>query len=462
MKKTIIYGLGAVALAFASYFLFFNSEINEESNKLFTEVKQGPFEITVKATGELKAKNSIKIRGPQGMRSVGIFQTTIKDLVAEGTTVTKGSFVASLDKTELATKVTEIQTEIEKELTRLEQTKIDTAIQMKGVRDEMANLIFSMEQEKLEIEKNKYEPQMVIDQSKLKLENSERQLDQLENKIELLRVQSMAKVREIETNIKQQENKLKQLNDIGAQFTIMAPEDGMVIYENSWNGKKGPGSQVSAWDPVVAELPDLSQMNSIAYVNEVDISKISKGQMVNIIVDAFPEKSFTGLITSVANIGQQLRNQEAKVFEIIIEIQEQDDILRPAMTTSNNIKIFDYEDVKYIPLEAFLSDSIDYVIKKVGGDLVRQEVVRGPTNADNIIIIEGVEVGDELCISSVSDIETLKFIPLSEAVKAEAKKKILAWEEMKATYDKENADKVKNVQKQNKDFSNSGGFIIMG
>ena len=40
---------------------------------------------------------------------------------------------------------------LEKEKTKLEQIKIDTAIQLKDIRDEIADVIFDMNQEKLEI-----------------------------------------------------------------------------------------------------------------------------------------------------------------------------------------------------------------------------------------------------------------------------------------------------------------------
>jgi len=457
MKKTLLYLLPIIIIGAILYYSFGPKEAAGQT-RLFAEVVKGNFPVEVVATGELKAKNSIKIRGPQGMRSAGIWQTTIKDLVPEGTNVKKGQFVASLDKTELATKIDEIQNEIDRLNTQLEQAEIDTAIQMKGVRDEIANLKFAMAQEKLEIEKNRYEPKMVIEQSELKLENSLRSMAQLENKLDLLSIQSDAKVREITTNIRGQQNKLKNLMDLSSQFSINAPEDGMVIYQSEWNGnKKGPGSQISGWDPVVAELPDLSAMNSIGYVNEVDISKIQKGQLVGIIVDAFPDKQFSGRITSVANIGQQLRNQEAKVFEIVIEIIEKDEVLRPAMTTSNTIKIYEYTDVAFTPLEAFLSDSLDYVIKKVGSKLVKQEVVAGPSNANDIIILEGVAEGDELCISPVEKMDELPWEFLSEEAKVSAQNILAQWKEAKETYDKENAAEVKDEPLETRDFSNSRG-----
>ena len=460
MKKSIIYTILAIAIVAIAYFILQPASTNSSKGNLFADAKKSNFLVSISATGELKAKKSTIIRGPQGMRSAQIYNTTIKDIIPEGTLVKKGDYVASLDKSELATKIQNVQTEIEKENTKLEQIKIDTAIQMKGIRDDIANQEFNMAQEKLEIERNKYEPQMVIDQSKLKLENSLRSMAQLQNKAELMVIQSEAKVREIEATLKQQYAKLKQMTDLSKSFRILAPEDGMLIYQRSWNGKKGPGSQISGWDPTVAELPDLTKMTSVAYISEIDISKIKKGQKVSIKVDAFPEKEFDGQIISVANIGQELRGQEAKVFEIVIEINQTDDVLRPAMTTTNDIHIYEYTDVVNIPLEAFYSDSIDYAIVKKSGGLVRQQIVSGATNENEIIVVEGLKVNDKILLTPPDNLDKIPFKFLEPGIAEAASKMLDEWQKEKEEYDKTNADAVKDVQDQNKDFGGGNTVIF--
>jgi len=457
MKKSLIYVLLAIAGIACAYFLL-QPKAAKEGVPIYSKAQKSDFKITVSATGELKAKKSTKITGPQGMRSAGIYNTTIKDLIPEGTVVKKGDFVASLDKTELATKISNVQTDIEKENTKLEQIKIDTAIQMKGIRDDIANQEFAMAQERLEIERNKYEPQMVIDQSKLKLENSLRSMDQLKAKTDLMVIQSDAKVREIEANLKQLGAKLKQMTDLAGQFSIKAPEDGMLIYQRTWNGKKGPGSQISGWDPTVAELPDLTKMTSVAYINEVDISKIKKGQKVNIKVDAFPEKDFDGQIISVANIGQELRGQEAKVFEIVISINQTDDILRPSMTTTNEISIFDYDDVVNIPLEAFYSDSIDYVFMKSPSGLVKQQIISGAANENNIIVVKGLEKGSQILLSTPENEDKIQYKYLATEIADAANKQLEEWASKKEKFDIENAAKVADVQDQNN--NDEGGSTV--
>jgi len=460
MKKSIVYGISILVIAAISYFMLKPADSSSRSN-LFTSTKQSNFLVSVSATGELKAKKSIMIRGPQGMRSAQIYNTTIKDIIPEGTLVKKGDFVASLDKSELATKIQNVQTEIEKENTKFEQVKIDTAIQMKGIRDQIADQEFNMAQEELEIEKNKYEPQMVIDQSKLTLQNSLRSMDQLRNKAGLMVIQSEAKVREIEATIKQQTAKLTQMLKLSEAFNIRAPEDGMLIYQRTWNGKKGPGSQISGWDPTIAELPDLTKMTSVAYISEIDISKIKKGQKVKIKVDAFPEKEFDGQIITVANIGQELRGQEAKVFEIVIAINQTDDVLRPSMTTSNQIHIYEYEDVVNIPLEAFYSDSIDYVIvKKPNGSLVRKQIITGTTNENNIIIVEGISAQEKVLLTPPDNLDKLPFEFLEQSL-AEAASSVLSdWKKAKEEYDKINEKSVQGNKDQNKDFGGGNSMIF--
>lgn len=455
----MIYGLIALSVAAIAFFTL-RPDASADSLEIYGKPTNGNFVVSVNATGELKAKKSIKIQGPQGMRSAGIYNTTIKDLIPEGTVVKKGDYVASLDKTELATKITSVQTDIEKELTKLEQIKIDTAIQMKGVRDDIANQLFAMAQEELEIERNKYEPQMVIDQSELKLKNSIRSLDQLRAKTDLMVIQSDAKVREIQANLKQLDGNLNQLTEVAASFRISAPEDGMLIYERSWNGKKGPGSQISAWDPTVAELPDLTKMTSVAYINEIDISKIRKGQKVKVKVDAFPEKDFDGQIITVANIGQELRGQEAKVFEIVIAIEQIDDILRPAMTTTNNIMIYEYEDVVSLPLEAFYSDSIDYAFVKTSSGIVRQQIVSGAANENDIIVIEGIAPEDKVLLTAPEDAEAVPYRYLESVAIASGKSKLEDWKKQKSIYDNANEEKVKGEEDINRNDENSGGAVM--
>jgi RND family efflux transporter MFP subunit len=190
-----------------------------------------------------------------------------------------------------------------------------------------------------------------------------------------------------------------------SNFTIKAPSPGMVIYVREWNGKKkGVGSQWGAWDPTVATLPDLAQMESDTYVNEVDVRKIAVGQKVSISLDADPTKKLAGTVTSVANVGEQRPNQDSKVFEVKINIAQADTTLRPGMTTSNAIETASIAKVVFVPLEAVTSEGgLSFVYKRDGSHLIKQQIETGAMNDNEIVVRQGLHKGDKVLLVPPAD-----------------------------------------------------------
>ena len=456
----VLLPLAIIGLLGLAYFFSTTSTTSDESAVIKNTLKRENFVVNVTATGELKAKRSEKIRGPQGLRQANIYNVTIADLIPEGTVVKEGDYVAKLDRSELDTKIKDIQTEVEKIETQLAQTEIDTAIELRGIRDQLINMNFSKKEKELEVEQSKYEAPMVIQAAKIDLERSNRDYKQLLSKYELTKVKTEAQINEIKASLKQNTSKLDRFNKLGNGMTITAPKDGMLIYKRNWNGRVSTGSQINLWDPTVAELPDLTDMVSKTFVNEVDISRVKKGQDVTIKVDAFPDKTYSGSVISVANIGEELRNYDAKVFEVMIQVNEMDSILRPAMTTSNDIVTDIYESVLSIPLEALQSDSLTYVLMEKNGKTVRQEVITGVSNNDAIVIDHGLEEGAVYFMTVPDNVEDLDFIPIDQKIKDEIKRK---QEEDKKARQAKMAEKLKSVEGLSVPAKEGGGgsFIII-
>jgi len=399
--------IGAVSLMIIAFIFWPESE----KDKLYNTVQKGDFKIEVNTSGELKAKESEDIKGPTSLRSYRIWQIKITDIVPEGTYVKTGGYVAQLDKSEVATKIIEAATEVEKITTEYEQARLDTAIEMMKLRNDLINLNYEIEEKQLISDQSTYEAPAVQRQAEIDLEKAERSLKQSINNIALKRQQNTAKLYQVKLSLQQQQSKLTRLEEVVQDLKIIAPKDGMVVYKRDWNGTKiTSGSQISVWDPTVATLPDLSKMVTKTYVNEIDISHLKKGLSVNLTIDAFPDKSFTGKVVEVANVGEQLPNSDAKVFEVTVEINEKDTLLRPAMTTNNQILIEELKDVVYIPQESvFITDSISYVVTKTTLGLKRQQVELGKTNDNFVVIITGVTVGEELLMVKPEDVESISW-----------------------------------------------------
>ena len=413
MKKRIFI-LGMIVLLLLAVWLFNQSEATNFID-LYTTPRVGSFEVDVTTTGELRAKNSVEIRGPQGARDFRVNNMPIQRLVPEGSIVKKGDFVAELDRSEIMGKLQDAQLDVQSAESQVIQAQLDTTLTLSQARDNLVNLRFALEERQIEVDQSKYESPAVQRQAEIELDRAKRQLTQETKNYQTKVKQSEAQLREVETELQKKRNEIVKIRQLMAQFTVYAPDQGMIIYRRNWDGSKiTEGGQISAWSPVVAELPDFSVMESVTYVNEVDIQKIELGQIVQIGLDAVPDKVLTGIVTNVANIGEQRKNYDSKVFEVVIEINESDSLLRPAMTTSNRIKIASVENALSVPLETIhAEDSLTFVYKREGLDVVLQEVKIGLVNENEVIIERGLNDKDELYLSVPSDTSGIDQIRIS-------------------------------------------------
>ncbi|MCK9220105.1 MAG: efflux RND transporter periplasmic adaptor subunit [Bacteroidales bacterium] len=414
--------LAIILLVIIGFFFFSKSNKNQQ---ITAKVKKGNFPIEVTTTGELIAKSSEKIYGPQALRQVQIWQVKIQDIIPDGTVVDSGQYVASLDRTEISNKIKDEETNLEKLESQMTKTRLDTSLELRSARDELINLKYALEEKKITLDQSKYEPPATIRQVQIELEKSERAFEQAEKNYKLRYQKAVANMQEVSASYNQAKRKLEQMTDVLKQFNVVAPKAGMVIYRRNWDGNKiGIGSTVNAWDNIVAELPDLSEMISKTYINEIDISKIKTGQQVQIGIDAFPEKKFSGRVTEVANIGEQLQGTNAKVYEVKILVKEFDSILRPAMTTKNTILTSVIDTVLFIPIEAiFNNDSVTFVYQKKGSSVHRQQVIVGASNDNEIIIKAGLQEGDEVLLVPPDKSEKMSLETLPKEIIAKFKVK---------------------------------------
>ena len=399
----------ALLIAMATIYWVVIKKVDE--NQIMVLVEEGSFDVTVLNTGELRAKNYTEISAPSALRQVGIWQVKISNLVAEGTVVKEGEFVAELDKTEIMNKINEEQLNVQKKQSEFKSTQLDTTLTMRDARDELFNLKYAVEERKLTKEQSIYEPPAVLRQAEIEYEKAIRNYDQKKENYKTKQQQSVTKMQIIGSELTKAQNRLSELTTTLAQFTITAPKSGMVIYAKEWDGKKKiVGSTVNTWDPTVANLPDLRTMESITYINEVDIQKVKTNQLVNIGLDAQTGKKLQGIVKSVASIGEQKPNSEAKVFEVVIDVTSIDTSLRPAMTTSNSISTNTLKNVLSIPIECVHTEGAkSFVYKLDDKKAVKQEVKIGASNETHTVILKGLLAKEAVYLSIPKDTLGIKW-----------------------------------------------------
>lgn len=388
-----------------------------DAGGVIATVKEGEFNVLVTTTGELSARKFVQIQGPPNAQQAGAFQMKISSLVPEGTVVKEGDVVAELDRSAVAARAQDVSLALQKAEAQYTQAELDSTLNLSKAREELRTLEFALEERKLAREQATYEAPTIRRQAEIDFEKAERALAQAKKDLVTKRSQAIARMSEVGAEVQRQRSLLATVQGVLAAFTIRAPAPGMVIYVKEWNGrKKTAGAQISPWDPTVATLPDLGEMESVTYVNEIDVRKVAVGQPVRISLDSDPDKHLTGKVVSVANVGEQRPNADAKVFEVKITVQEADTTLRPGMTTANAIMTSTVDKALYVPLEAVSNDSsLAFVFKRSGGRTVRQQIETGEMNDNEVVVRRGLAKGDEVLLAPPADAASLETRRLPDA-----------------------------------------------
>jgi multidrug efflux pump subunit AcrA (membrane-fusion protein) len=428
MKRTLII-TGIVAAVFIIGLIVFNKLISKKDKvSTYVEVSKGLFEVTVANSGSLMAEKSLDVKGPEiartsdqgqgnrgggGMGRGGNMRAAdfkILDIVPEGTMVKKGDYIAQLDKTTYDNTLKDELTNLENYQRSLEMKTLDTAVTLSGLRDDIKNQRYVVEEAQITLDQSKYEPPATIRQAAISLDQAKRNLEQLIKGYSLRKAQALADIKQQKLQYNNEVTLVKNLQDFLTKFTITAPSPGIVIYKTDFGGvKRKSGSSINAFDRIVATLPDLTSMISKLYVSEIEVNRVIVGQKVDISIDAIPGKSLTGKVFTVANIGEVLPNSDAKMFEVQVKIDGTDNVLRPEMTTWNKILLKSFSNAVYIPTECVQTgeDSIPFVFKK---NHTKQIVVLGDMNEKNIIVKAGLEPGTQIYLAIQSEPEKFKTV----------------------------------------------------
>jgi hypothetical protein len=150
---------------------------------------------------------------------------------------------------------------------------------------------------------------------------------------------------------------------------------------------------------MIATLPDLSTLQSVVYIKEIDVSKLSPGLQVKVGIDAFPDEQFNGVVTRVANVGQEVSGEFYSAFKVEIKVNADGKQLLPGMTSTNNIVVASIRNALMVPRLAVFTDEEmgSYVYKREGLSGVSKQQIKTSGENDNYYMIEsGLEMGERV------------------------------------------------------------------
>ena len=406
-KKTIYIAVGGFVLLSAIVF-FFGKKISSNVYK----VKRENFEAIISCKGEIQSEKAVFITIPDifGDRTLEIYETQIKDLIPEGSIVKKGDYVALLDQGRIKQLKTTNEESLKKMLFNYNDAKIDSAVDLVAMRDGIEQFIFDLKYKEIELEQAAFESPAYQRKAQMAYERALRQLDYKKRAYQMTQKSLRIQVARDEDWVKRLTEKDNKYQIAFDEARITAPQDGMLIYGRTFgrggSRKLGIGSNVSMQNRVIATLPDLSVLVSETYVEEIYISKIKVGDSARIFIDALKNQVKIGAISSISNVGQEMTGFDSKVFKVNIRISSENNKVKPAMTTNNEIIIDKEENVLVIPRSAMFEKSgKQYVYLKEFGKVSIRDVECGNQNEKFVVVKSGLKEGDKILLSKPENIE---------------------------------------------------------
>jgi HlyD family secretion protein len=284
------------------------------------------------------------------------------------------------------------------ELVSIRITKQSDTINLKLAEDQLYLLEkFTKERTLKELEANAVEFGREVERVKLKAKSalnqkeSERDSRLLAHKIEIDRLERL------QAQIK--------------ACKIYAPQDGQVIYVNQRDGRSSDqvlieeGATVRERQQIVT-LPDLSEMKVNARVHESRISLMRTGLPVTVKVDAFPDETFRGQVSSVASVPSSTGSsymRDIKEYEAVIRLMDDESKvskLRPGLTAQLEVLVESRDDVLQAPIQSVLNvvgKPVAFAV--VDGRVQRRDVQVGQTNERVIEILSGLNEGDRVVMN---------------------------------------------------------------
>ncbi|MDR1056965.1 MAG: efflux RND transporter periplasmic adaptor subunit [Coxiellaceae bacterium] len=197
--------------------------------------------------------------------------------------------------------------------------------------------------------------------------------------------------------------------------TIRSPVSGVVV-----NRQVDVGQTVTAsfQTPVLFLIAqDLSEMQIDSSFAEADIGSIIPGQLVTFSVDAFPNRSFSGVVKQI-RLAPTIQ-QNVVTYNVVVSVENKEGVLLPGMTAYVNIKITEHKNALLVPNAALrfkpkhgevkgynkqLSSEMGTVYKLVDGIL--EPITCGLSISDNTyteVTADRLKEGDNLVVGYIKE-----------------------------------------------------------
>jgi HlyD family secretion protein len=358
--RTLVTIILVLAVAAAGYHYLGPSDTQPGEDYLTVPVSRGEVSRTVSSTGLLQAVVTVQV-GSQVSGRIKELHADFNSVVKKDQTlaiIDPANFEAQLEraKASLATAKATVKSAAANLINRkaeLESARANVEVGEVNLKEAERELKRSHELYEAEVisDRDLENAQALFDQAKARLSQNRAQVSQVEASIRSAHAQNdqaAANVQEATASLK--------MADVNLRYTtITSPIDGVVIERNVDIGQTVAASFQAPVLFLIAN--DLTKMQVIAQIDEADIGAISEMAEVDFAVDAFPGQTFEGKISEI-RLSSKLPNSDTQggsqsgggatnvvVYNVIIDVENPQLKLRPAMTANVNFVVARESDV---------------------------------------------------------------------------------------------------------------------
>ena len=328
MKKVIIRVLLVLVVLGAAYggYRYFDHMPQKQLPVATAKVRRGDVIVRAYSRGELQAVRSAKLLAPNLLSTVQVTK-----LAPLGALAKEKDLIVEFDDSERRTALEEALLEVEQIDEQIKKAQADLAIRNNQDQVELLKARYSVRRGELEVKRNELISPIDAKKNELNLEEARRRLLQLESDIKSRQIQSEADLAVL------REKRARSMLDVGrerqriAQSKLLSPITGLVAIKQNRGGFQGSfgqqvpdireGDTLQPGTPV-AEVLDLSEMEIIAKVGELDRANLHEGQEVKFQLDAIPDKTFHGKIKGMSGTAtaDPFNGDPAKKFDVIFSV----------------------------------------------------------------------------------------------------------------------------------------------
>lgn len=291
-----------------------------------TKVRRGDVVIRAYSRGELRAVRSATLTAPNLFGAVQVTR-----LAPLGSLAHDKDLIVEFDDSERKAQLEETLLEVDQTDEQIRKSQADLSIRDNQDKVDLLKARYAVRRAELEVKRNELLSAIDAKKNLLNLDEARRHLQQLESDIKSRQEQGQAEL----AVLREQRN--KSMIDVArekqriAQAKLLSPMTGLVaVRQNRAGNFFFPGMQlpdIREGDTLqpgmpVADVLDLSELEVVARVGELDRANLHEGQEVSIQLDAVPEKKFHGKIKSMSGTASAniFSGDPAKKFDVVFSI----------------------------------------------------------------------------------------------------------------------------------------------